>query len=83
MIRPLFCAHCCTQCCKKYVYGALVMGAARGQDWLGVGRVEPFALWTLFLAFACTVIQVRCFAQFGGMMSIFILSQLECFPRVL
>ena len=29
------------------------------QDWIGLGRVEPAALWLLFLSFAASVLQVH------------------------
>ena len=29
------------------------------QDWLGIGHIEPAALWGLFVAFATSVMQVR------------------------
>ena len=29
------------------------------QDWLGIGHIEPAALWGLFLAFATSIMQVR------------------------
>ncbi len=45
----------------------LTSGAAvRAQDWLGLGRVEPLALWALFLAFACAVLQVRPAVRVGA-----------------